>query len=81
MFVAFYDICFIKLKTEMKYSLKFHHCEIYMGQNGYIVLFMLKRIYMVREINMGVCPRLEFDHIMFINCLGYGFYIYGAFEC
>ena len=36
--------------------------------------------FMVCEINMGVCPRLEFDNIMFINCLGYDFYIYGAFE-
>ena len=36
--------------------------------------------YMVWEINMGVCLRLEFDNIMFINCLGYDFYIYGAFE-
>ena len=35
---------------------------------------------MVWEINMGVCPSLEFDKIMFINCLGYDFYIYGAFE-
>ena len=35
---------------------------------------------MIWEINMGVCPRLEFDNIMFINCLGYDFYIYGAFE-
>ena len=35
---------------------------------------------MVREINIGVCPRLEFDNIMFINCLGYVFHIYGAFE-
>ena len=35
---------------------------------------------MVWEINMGVCPRLEFDNIIFINCLGYDFYIYGAFE-
>ena len=34
---------------------------------------------MVWEINMGVCQRLEFDN-MFINCLGYDFYIYGAFE-
>ena len=33
--------------------------------------------YMVWEINMGVCPRMEFDNIMFIN---YEFYIYGAFE-
>ena len=29
---------------------------------------------MVWEHNMGVCPRLEFDNIMFINCLGYEFY-------
>ena len=35
---------------------------------------------MVWENNMGVCPLLEFDYIMFINCLGYVFYIYGAFE-
>ena len=35
---------------------------------------------MVWEINMGVCPRLEFDYIMLFNCLGYDFYIYGAFE-
>ena len=35
---------------------------------------------MVWEINMGVCPRLEFDNIMFINCLEYDFYIYGIFE-
>ena len=35
---------------------------------------------MVWEINMGVCPRLEFYNIMFINCLGYDFFIYGAFE-
>ena len=35
---------------------------------------------MVWEINMGVCPRLEFDNIMFSNCLGYDFYVYGAFE-
>ena len=29
---------------------------------------------------MGVCPRLEFYNSMFINCLGYDSYIYGAFE-
>ena len=34
---------------------------------------------MVWEINMGVCPGLEFD-IMLCKCLGYDFYIYGAFE-
>ena len=37
--IAFVDICFIYLKTEMKYSLQFQHCEISMGQIGYIVLF------------------------------------------
>ena len=36
--------------------------------------------YMAWEINTGVCPRLEFDNIMLFNCLGYDFYIYGAFE-
>ena len=35
---------------------------------------------MVWEINMGVCPRLEFDDTMFANWLGNDFYIYGAFE-
>ena len=29
---------------------------------------------------MGVCLFLEFDKIMLFNCLGYDFYIYGAFE-
>ena len=29
---------------------------------------------------MEVRLRLEFDNIMFIICLGYDFYIYGAFE-
>ena len=36
--------------------------------------------YMLWEINIGVCPPLEFDNILFINCLGYDFYIYGTFE-
>ena len=36
--------------------------------------------YMVWEINMGVCPRMEFITIMCINCLGYDFYINCAFE-
>ena len=35
---------------------------------------------MVWEINMGVCPRLDFDNIMLFNCLGYNFNICGAFE-
>ena len=34
----------------------------------------------VWEINMGVCPRLDFDNVMLFNCLGYNFNIYGAFE-
>ena len=29
---------------------------------------------------MGVCPRLKFDNFVVINCLGYEFYIYIAFE-
>ena len=39
--IAFCDICFINLKTGMKYSLKFQHCEISIGQTAYIVLFLL----------------------------------------
>ena len=35
---------------------------------------------MVLEINMGVCPRLDFDNIMLSNYLGYNFSIYGAFD-
>ena len=35
---------------------------------------------MVWEINMGVCPRLDFENIMLFNCLGYNFNIYDAFE-
>ena len=34
---------------------------------------------MVWEINMGVCPRLDFVNIILFNCLGYNFNIYGAF--
>ena len=35
---------------------------------------------MVLEINMGVCPRLDFDNFMLFNWPGYNFNIYGAFE-
>ena len=35
---------------------------------------------MVWEIYIGVCPHLEFDNSVFINCLRYDFYIYGAFD-
>ena len=44
------------------------------------ILIFERGSFMVWEINMGVCPRLEFDNIMFINCLGYDFYNYGTFE-
>ena len=35
---------------------------------------------MVWEINMGVCPRLDFENIMLFNVWGINFNIYGAFE-
>ena len=35
---------------------------------------------MVWEINMGVCPRLEFVNIMHICCIGYDYYNYVAFD-
>ena len=47
----------------------------------YILRFLLERgSYKVWEVNMEVCPRLEFDNIMFIDCLGYDLYTYGAFD-
>ena len=42
--------------------------------------FVYRGTYKVWKINMGVCTRLEFIDIMFITCLGYDFYIYGAIE-
>ena len=35
---------------------------------------------MVWVMNMGVCPRLDFENIILFNCLGYNVNIYGAFE-
>ena len=35
---------------------------------------------MVWKINMGVCPRLDFENIMLFNRLGFNFNIYGSFE-
>ena len=35
---------------------------------------------MVWKINMGVCPRLDFENIMLIKSLGYNLNIYVAFE-
>ena len=51
-----------------------------MNINGTVKKKEKRGSYKVWEINMGVCPRLEFDNIMFINCLGYDFYIYDAFD-
>ena len=45
----------------------------------YLLLFGERGSYMIWVINMGVCPRLAFDNMLF-NSLRYGFYIYGAFE-
>ena len=69
---------------------KKHLCEIILNLDQWFRRYHLKVFslfnicfqrgsYKVWEINMGVCPCLEFD-ITLINCLGYGFYIYGAFE-
>ena len=58
-------------------SSTYHFCRVY---KPYQAKISQRGSFMVWEINMGVCPRLEFDNIMFINCLGYDFYIYGAFE-
>ena len=35
---------------------------------------------MYGKLTWESAPFLEFDNIMFINCLGYEFYIYVAFE-
>ena len=45
-----------------------------------IFIYKLRGSCMVWEINMGVCPRLDFENIMLFNCLGYNFNIYGVFE-
>ena len=34
------------------------------------VIFLKGALTRYGEIKMGVCPRLEFDTIMFISCLG-----------
>ena len=47
---------------------------------GAKIIFLERGSCMVWEINMGVCPRLDLENIMLFNCLGYTFYIYGAFE-
>ena len=50
------------------------------SEHGHVAYFVQRGSCMVWEINMGVCPRLDFDNIMLFNCLGYNFNIYGAFE-
>ena len=47
---------------------------------GHSAKIVQRGSFMVWDISMGVCPRLEFDNIMFTNLLGYNCYIYGAFE-
>ena len=44
------------------------------------VLEVLKRLLQGLGNYHGSMSTLEFDNIMFINCLGYEIYIYGAFE-
>ena len=53
---------------------------IFFCQRETIFNFLQRGSCMVWEINMGVCPRLDFDSIMLFNCLGYNFNTYGAFE-
>ena len=50
------------------------------GVNPHFAFFFQRGSCMVWEINMGVCPRLDFENILLFNCLGYNFNIYGAFE-
>ena len=45
-----------------------------------VFLYFERACFMIWEVNMGDCPRLEFDNIMHICCLGYDFYNYGAFD-
>ena len=52
----------------------------YLASTDSKIKFFKRGSCMVWEINMGVCPRLDFENIMLFNCLGYNFNIYGAFE-
>ena len=58
----------LRVKIVGKYTL---FSESNLSQRGF---------YMVWEINMEVCPCLEFGNFMLFICLGLDFYIYGAFE-
>ena len=44
----------------------------------FVVVFLKRGSYMVWEINIEVCPRLEFYTIVFINCLGCDFFLFMA---
>ena len=46
-----------------------------------LMKFSQRACYRVWEINIGVCPRMEFYEIMSINCLGYDCYKNGVFPC
>ena len=62
----------MKIRIKMLMKTCFH--------SHFIHIFMQRGSCMVWEINMGVCPRLDFENNMLFNCLGYNFNIYGAFE-
>ena len=57
-----------------------HYTNLFAFMREAINLHCTERLLHGMEINIGVCPRLEFDNIMFNYCLGYYFYINGAFE-
>ena len=72
------DLCILGSKSTVNYEKPLYHITEFLGTINTVK--WERGSFMVWEINMGVCPRLEFDIIMFINCQGYDFYIYGAFE-
>ena len=58
----------------------FFVCKRNVSGSSFYRDFIEKGSCMVWEINMGVCPRLDFENIMLFTCLGYNFNIYGAFK-
>ena len=54
-------------------SILCHHAKRSRQHDDVLVGKIIKGLFMVWEFHMGVCPRLEFDNIMFINCLGMTF--------
>ena len=57
-----------------------HYTNLFAFMREAINLHCTERLLHGMEINIGVYPHLEFDNIMFNYCLGYYFYINGAFE-